>query len=192
MYLIHKVFILFISLNSVNISGVSINDFSTGKGDNNEDKKAIECVAGFFEWYKSNYREINLHTLIYTDSPANFQVSLPACRAYLQQLKSSGYISDNYVTIWMQYFNSKAEYFITNHQSAGPPEGFDLDFVLHSQEPELVLKNLKMLTYTSRTMNQNTREVIVHTQWDDWKYVVELKKINKKWHIDYISLKEPD
>ncbi len=156
------------------------------------DKEVINCVSGFFGWYKLNYRQVNSHTIIYTDSSTNFQVDTTACKNYLKSLKNSGYISNEYVKLWMQYFMSKAENFKINHQSEGPPEGFDMDLVLLSQEPELIFQSIKKLKYTVQEMSFDKGVVLVHTPYVDWKYVVELSKINKKWYIDYISLKEPE
>jgi hypothetical protein len=152
----------------------------------------VNRVYGFIKWYKINYKQINNFPLTYVDASNNYQVNLINCDKYLAQLKSSKFISQEYIRLWREYFQSKAENFKTNVQNEGPPEGFDFDFVLHSQEPELIFQGLEKLKYTIEEMNNSKAVIIVHTEWEDWKYAVELSKIKNLWYIDYISLKEPD
>jgi hypothetical protein len=152
----------------------------------------VKRVYGFMKWYKINYKQTNSFPLTYTDGSNNYQVSLTNCDKYLSHLKSSKFISQEYIRLWREYFQSKAENFKTNVQNEGPPEGFDFDFVLHSQEPELIFQSLEKLRYTMDEMSNTKAVITVHSEWEDWKYSVELSKINKIWYIDYISLKEPD
>jgi hypothetical protein len=149
-------------------------------------------IYGFLEWYKNNYIRLYEYRLTVTDSSGNYQVDKKACEGYLSELKASGFISDEYLKLWNRYFDDQSVKFKMYTQNEGPPEGFDFDLVLHTQEPEVVCKVLKNMKFTYKEKSDG--KVVVHadTGWPDWIYVFELTRINHHWYIDYISLKEPE
>lgn len=151
-----------------------------------------EVVQAFLNWYKDNYTLQYRYNMIVTDTSGNYQVDKTACSQYLDVLKSSGFISDEYLKLWNRYFDDQAEKFKINPQIEGPPEGFDFDLVLSSQEPEEVFKILEKLKFYTQKKSQNKSEIIVDTGWPDHLYLFELGRIKDRWFIDYISLKEPE
>jgi len=107
----------------------------------------IQSVKGFLHWYKNNYAKANSFGFTYQDKHGNYQVSVDQGKEYLNFLKSSGFISDKYVDIWLKYFKDKSKYLVENLQNEGPPEGFEFDLVLITQEPELVLNEIDNLQF---------------------------------------------
>jgi hypothetical protein len=155
-------------------------------------KHVIQTIDGFLTWYKDNYFRLYQYSLTYTNDSGHYQVDTNHCKQFLEELKSTGFISDVYVRLWKKYFDDQAENFKINIQNEGPPEGFDMDLVLLTQEPEEVLNHITTLRYENFDMDDHSAVVIVHTRWEEWKYIIELSNIDSHWLIDYISLKEPD
>ena len=143
-----------------------------------------QAVLGFLSWYKNNYSEANSFGLTYQDKQGNFHVSTVNCEKYLQFLKSSGYISDNYVQAWQKYFNDRAIYMDENLQSEGPPEGFEFDLVLITQEPELMLNEIDKLQFA---VSENDGKKAILQVAGQFGYDFEMVKENGKWTIEYIA-----
>lgn len=188
-------YILFLIM-ILNLKQLSASDISKHQRSyeyNKEDSIAIvKNISAFLQWYKSNYRKVYEYLLTYTDSMGYYQVDTKSCNLYLNYIKSSKLVSNEYIRLWKNYFESQAENFKTNKQNEGPPEGFDFDLVLHTQEPDEVFKSLEKIKYSIVDLSSDSANITVHTTWEDWKYAFELSKINGRWYIDYISLKEPE
>jgi len=143
-----------------------------------------ETVKAFLRWYKTNYTKANSFGYTYQDKQGNFHVSVAQGEEYLKFLKSSGYIAAKYVELWLQYFKDKADYLEKNLQNEGPPEGFEFDLVLITQEPELMLNEIDNLQFavSERNGDKAILQVAGH-----WGYDFELTKENGKWLIEYIA-----
>ncbi len=184
---------LIISCFLVSTSVVAQNSNSVVKSNISKDRTAIVGVFNnFLRWYKKNYKPLYHYKMVIHDSVGNYQVDISACRNFLLKIKKSGCVSDEYIKLWNQYFESQAERFKTYPQNEGPPEGFDMDLVLLTQEPDLLLDNIKKLKYTVVFIRKDTAEIWVHTPWETWNYRIELSKIYNHWYIDYLSFKEPE
>lgn len=144
----------------------------------------VQTVKGFLSWYKNNYAEANGFGLTYQDKQDFYHVNLTQGEKYLSFLKSSGFISDKYVAIWSKYFKDKAAYMEENLQNDGPPEGFEFDLVLITQEPELVLKEIDKLQFM---VSENTGDNAILQITGEYGYDFELVKENGKWMIEYIA-----
>lgn len=141
-------------------------------------------VKEFLSWYKSNYTQANSFGFTYQDKQGNYHVSIAQGEEYLKYLKSSGYISDKYVEDWLKYFIDKAAYLEENLQNEGPPEGFEFDLVLITQEPELVLNEVNNLQFA---VTENNGEKAILQVAGDFGYDFEMVKENGNWKIAYIA-----
>lgn len=146
----------------------------------------VQKVIQFLKWYKQNYSKARDFEFIKTDAKGNYQVNLNDCKRYLDTLKSSGCISGSYIKDWQKYFDDKAAYLAENPQNEGPPEGFDYDLVLITQEPELVLDNIRKLKYKVLKCT-STKATVGVTGKFGVDYEFEMSKSGKVWLIDYIS-----
>lgn len=144
----------------------------------------IETVKGFLKWYKENYKQANSFGFTYQDKQGNYHVSISQGEEYLNFLKSSAYISDKYVDAWLKYFKDKAQYLEENLQNEGPPEGFEFDLVLITQEPELVLNEINNLQFA---VSENDGSKAILQIAGQFGYDFELIKENGKWMIEYIA-----
>ena len=146
--------------------------------------KAIQTIQQFLFWYKKNYWEVNKTGLSFVNKKVFYEVDSAACARYLDLLMDSGYLSSNYKKLWQDYFYSKAEWWKINPQTEGPPEGFDYDLVLLTQEPELFFDKPDSLLYKVEEITPTLAVISVKA---DWTLFFEMTDEKGKWKIDYIS-----
>jgi hypothetical protein len=167
-----------------NLTNYTSGDTTIHKVFANDTLALQETVKAFLMWYKTNYTQANSFGLTYQDKQGNYNVALGNCDLYLNFLKSSGYISDTYMGLWKKYFEDKAIYLKENLSSEGPPEGFEFDLVLITQEPELILNEIDHLQFAVSENNGNKAILQVAGHWG---YDFEMTKVNDKWLIEYIA-----
>lgn len=183
--------ILFLAINPDQLFYDSKSDFKTdvvGLNNSNDKLEMIKTVKGFLHWYKKNYTKSNSFGFTYQDRNGYFQVSTTQGLEYLKFLKSSGFISQKYVDVWLKYFMDKAQYLKENPQNEGPPEGFEFDLVLITQEPELVFKEIEKMTFTV-TEKKGDKAIL---QINVLGYNIDLVKESGKWMIEYIATENYD
>ncbi|MFZ1704194.1 MAG: hypothetical protein WAT79_07595 [Saprospiraceae bacterium] len=149
----------------------------------------VHTIQSFLHWYQKNYDEVQTFRLTFTNKSGQYQVDTTACNAYLKYLQSSGYLSEVYVGLWRDYFTSKAESFVQFPQFEGPPEGFDFDLIVLTQEPELLLNFIENLTFEIVASTKNKAVVLAS---GEWPYLFEMNKEGGRWLIEYISIREPE
>jgi len=150
----------------------------------NDTTQIIGNIKQFVRWYKENYHVVNGVKFTSTDKKGNYQVNLDECKKFLNNLTSSGYISQEYVTAWTKYFESQVEYFQKNPMNEGPPEGFDHDLVFLTQEPELVWNDVEKMTFEISKDDEGKTIAILG---GDLGYTFEMGKEDGKWKIEYIA-----
>jgi hypothetical protein len=107
-------------------------------------------VENFLKWYKTNFEKMrdmqNLVVGLVGDSAtAQYRVNFDNAEKYLSKLRSSGLFSDKFLQERLQYFKDADKNLVKLKQNDGPPEGFDFDLLLHTQEPEAVLEKYNSL-----------------------------------------------
>lgn len=147
-----------------------------------------QVITKFLKWYKINMHKANNFPILIKDSADNFMINKSACNKYLALLKSSGCLSYKYIAYWKSFFNDKAIGLENNPVQSDIPDGFDLDFVLITQEPELVLNHISEIKFGIVTRYENN--IVVSLRWpqkDAMQYNFEMHKSTVGWQIDYIS-----
>ena len=103
-------------------------------------------------------------------------------------LKSSECLSNKYIAYWKSFFDDKAIGLEDNPIQSDIPGGFDLDFVLITQEPELVLSHINEMKFQTVSMyNNNIVIAMKRLQKDAMQYNFEIHKSSSFCQIDYIS-----
>ncbi len=144
-------------------------------------------VISFLKWYKKNYEEVNKFGLVNNatledyDSTKYYSVNQEQTEAYLEKIKSSGFVSENYINEWRKYFKICDNDFKKNPQNDGPPEGFDYDFILQTQEIDETLNAIEKpkMIYSKISKNKATVEIDIMMI-----LTFDLSKINGIWLID--------
>jgi len=149
---------------------------------------AQQVIIKFLKWYKANLNKANSFPILIKDSADNFMVSKAACTGYLNFLKTSKCISQKYIEHWEIYFNDKASELRDHPLQSDVPEGFDFDFVLITQEPELVLDKISRLKFKTVSINKSVALIGVTLPSDSSvQYEFEMYKSKEGWQIGYIS-----
>ena len=169
-------------------------------------KKAIHsqpaiAVIEFLKWYRAESNDISKIGLVnypeggvdslgnVTDSSKFYTVDFNGAGDYLLRLASSGFLSENYIAGQRAYFKNADKAFHQFHAYDGPPEGFDADLVMLSQDYDLAdvekaRSSTKMKTPSSATVrlvfgyNQLVLLYNLSLQDDQWK-IDEIKNVSR-------------
>ncbi|MES1181996.1 MAG: hypothetical protein ABUL44_04285 [Flavobacterium sp.] len=154
----------------------------------NDSLEANQRIISFLQWYKINLNKANNFPLLGKDSKGYYIVNKKACADYLDYLESSRSISTTYIGYWKRFFDDKAITLQKDKIKTDVPEGFDMDFVLITQEPEIILNNIDSLQFTTVSLNSTMALIGVNLPSDDSvQYEFEMRKNAGIWQIDYIS-----
>ena len=134
-------------------SNNSKNENETNNTINQEDtvrrnQELTKTVINFLNWYKANHSRLSSIELVKNsnnevfDSTKFYTVDFEATDRYLSELKKSTCISEAYLNKWRDYFKTCEANFKKNPQNDGPPDGFEYDLVMLSQEYDDDLNNI--------------------------------------------------
>lgn len=154
----------------------------------NDPTPVQQVIIKFLKWYKVNLNKANSFPFLIKDSADNFMINKTACADYLNFLKTSKCISKKYIEYWKVYFDDKAIELRDHPIQSDIPEGFDFDFILITQEPELVLNQIGKIKF--KTISMNDSVALIGLTWpgkDAMKYEFEMYKTKAGWQISYIS-----
>jgi hypothetical protein len=157
------------------------------------DEQPAKTIIDFLKWYRDNENKVgggwvnNASNETY-DSTKFYSVNFEATEKYLTELKLTGFISDKYIDKWREYFKKCDKDFKDNPSNDGPPEGFEYDLIMLSQETEENLKHLEKTQVVESKITDNTALLNLHfINGDNMQY--KLTKDNDKWLIDDIERK---
>lgn len=122
-------------------------------------EQAIKVVEEFLKWYKENYGKISEFSLVDT-SREFYSVDLSTCEEYLQLLNNSGYISHSYIKKWRTYFEKYSEQYKTALYSDGPPDSFEYDFILNTQEIDETLHRIDNIEILECIIIDNVHQLV--------------------------------
>ncbi|MEO7045416.1 MAG: hypothetical protein ABI091_08950 [Ferruginibacter sp.] len=149
---------------------------------------AQQAIVQFLKWYKINLNKANNFPILVKDSADNYMVNKAACTDYLNFLKTSQCISQKYVEYWKVFFNDKASELRDHPIQSDIPEGFDMDLVLITQEPDIILNKIGNLKFKIVSMNEKVALIGVRLPSDkSVQYEFEMYKSKAGWQIGYIS-----
>lgn len=147
-----------------------------------------QVITKFLKWYKINLHKANSFPILIKDSVDNFMINKSAGNKYLSFLKSSGCLSSRYIAYWKSFIDDKAIGLQNNPLQSDIPADFDLDFILRTQEPELVLNHISEMKFQTVSARKNDMVIGLRgPQKEAGQYNFEMHKGAAGWQIDYIS-----
>ena len=160
-----------------------------GKINGNVKHESVKTVFDFLKWYRKNYNELNQIKLVNNseadhDSTKYYSVNFKGTEDYLLRLKRNGFISDKYIDKWRRYFQEREENLRKNPQKDGPPDGFEFDFILWTQEIDETLEKIdhpKLIDVKESSTSSIVKVDIM------MRIGFTLSKRNGKWLIDNIE-----
>ena len=96
-------------------------------------------------------------------------------------------MSEKYLESWRNYFNHAEQNFKDNPQFDGPPDYFDYDFVMLSQDFMEELEELNKTNVSKEQIDSNTALVVLTFKVSLTKMSYQLSLVEGKWQIDDIE-----
>lgn len=163
---------------------------STPATQESDSSAAAQTTIEFLKWYRDHIKELSQITLINQTDQGNttqsYSVNFPGTQAYLEAFKQSGYVSNQYINSWQDYFQKSEQAFKDSPQHEGPPQGFDYDFVFNSQDYEEELTQMEQLTITPLSIDSQKSTLLVAFPTSH-QLKFGLTKQADKWMIDQIK-----
>jgi len=162
-----------------------------------KDSDDVELVKSFLEWYKMNrdiIYEIDMIKGGYVSdgfdsyvSNGFYRVDMDECRKFLEMFKSTGYVSDKFINHWSDYFKYYEQHFKENEIDDGPPDGFDYDLILLTQEMVEALRTIPYLMKIEEIRRNDTNHSAIKVNLNSISLIFELSRnAEKKWQLDMI------
>jgi hypothetical protein len=149
---------------------------------------AQKVITKFLQWYKVNLNKANSFPILVKDRNDFYSVNKKAVTDYLNYIKSSNCISPKYLEHWQKFFDDKAIQLKKDKLKSDIPEGFDFDFVLITQEPDLLLNQINRAKF--KTISINKSMALIGVSWsgkEPMEYEFEMYYGKDGWQISYIS-----
>lgn len=126
----------------------------------------LSCINNakkFLLWYKDNFTQINEveNSLVKTENVEYYRVDFNESDKFLALLKSSGYISNFFLEKLKEYINNSEQNLQKIKQKDGPPEGFDFDLILLTQEYAPLLENIPVNIDIKLKEEENDTKIII-------------------------------
>ena len=151
-------------------------------------KEPVKTVVDFLKWYRENYKKISKIQMVNIppteDTNSFYTINVDETERYLTVLKKSGFVSDRYLEQWRDYFKKAGIKLEQNPMNDGPPEGFEFDFVLWTQEIDETLEAINYPKLISCKITKNKAVVKIDILM---RLEFKLAKQNGKWLIDDIQ-----
>lgn len=148
-----------------------------------DSQRASQTVVAFLSWYKTHLLPISRILLVNQLPDKPYSVNLKNGERYLAYLNSSHLLTDTYLSEWRTYFRERDAGFRLSPQSEGPPNGFEYDLVMLSQEVDQQMASLKSLKIDKVTIVKN-RATVELTLLGSYEF--RLVKQNSRWLINEI------
>lgn len=149
-----------------------------------------KTIIDFLHWYKNNMTRLDSFSLVNTafggDTTKFYSVNFEATEAYLAEFKKSGFVSDKYVQVMRGYFKKCDDYLKKHPENDGPPDGFEFDLVMWSQEYDEDLANIDKSKVIDQTIADNKATVKLGFPTGG-HLLYKLSKQGDKWLIDRIE-----
>ena len=176
-----------------NTSDIPTERYSTAQIDSSRTEANPDTtILSFLRWYRNNQERldaipmVNNATGMVYDSARFYSVNFDASEKYLKEFDKSGYVSAIYIDKWRKYFKNADVNFKAHPQNDGPPDYFDYDFVMHSQEFDEDFNNLDSVKVDSRGENSHKTTALL-TFISGQKLTFQLTRHGDRWLIDQID-----
>lgn len=166
------------------------------------DERSIEqTIVNFLHWHKNpGIDSVNTHYAIVKDIPINKKfkrrtIDKKGVEKYLLFLKRSNYLSEAYLNNLRGYFYKIGEGLdrdpAIQKSAIIKIDGLDLDFILHTFEPEEILDFVDHGLFKQIAIVSNKAIAQFYIPDSSTRLLVTLTKVNEKWLIDDLGYYDP-
>lgn len=153
-------------------------------------KQPAKTIIDFLHWYRTD-QTINTFELVDNtdntpfDSTRFYAVNFTETEKYLGALKATGFVSEKYRNHWRAHFKTCAQILRENPANDGPPEGFEYDFIMLSQDYEDDLKDLDQAKVLIQFVFEKRAYIKIRFPHGNI-LTYELVRAGNRWEIDRI------
>lgn len=142
-------------------------------------RRIASTVKGFYRWYHNNYNSVNSFKLVPNAGKEGYQyrVDFIALEQYLNKLRSSGYLSRQFIEKERAYYLKCDRDMQDRHQCNGPPGGLEYDRILFTQEIEYEMSEVIKAAVVDISISENRASATVY------RYTIELIREEGAWKI---------
>lgn len=153
-------------------------------------KQPAGTILQFLQWYRSNVKQIKQIELVRhsgnPDSSNYYEVSPEGAEQYLASLQESGYVTDNYIDKWREYFDKCNDNLRKSPQTETPVKGLDFDLVMLSKDYEEDLARIERTSVEWQNVSNDVGSITVSLP-SAGRLKYKIMKQDGKWLIDDIK-----
>lgn len=139
----------------------------------------ITFIKRFLVWYKDNYTQLNSLEIVKKDDKDNYTVDFNKSKLYLANLNKGGFFDEEFISNLSKHFDKCEKRFTEDPQNDGPPQGFDYDLILLTQDIQSVFDKISTLKIIEEKATDNKASVKIDV---DMRLDFKLKYFNG-WRI---------
>ncbi len=155
----------------------------SGNAKSKQKAELKEATKKFFDWYRQKYPSLSKLILVNKTgigAAAAYRVKWTAVDTFMNAIRNSDMFNHEYISTWSDFFIARDDYFKTHPQRKGIPLGFEYDFVLLTNTPQKVIKQVDKMKVHAVNYAEDTYLVEVEAQ--NW-YMLYYKRESGKWKI---------
>jgi hypothetical protein len=163
---------------------------ATPPADEAFNKQPAGTVMHFLQWYRTNVQQIKQIELVShsadPDSSKYYVVNAEGAEEYLDVLQKSGFVTDNYIAKWREYFQKCNDNLRKSPQTEMPVKGLDFDLVMLSRDYHEDLARIEKSTVEWQNVSNDVGSITVSLP-SAGRLKYKITKQDGKWLIDDIK-----
>ena len=152
-------------------------------------KEPAKTVINFLKWYRENEKELSKIQMVnmppIEETNSFYTVNFDETERYLTELKKSGFVSDKYLERRRDYFKKADIKLRQDPVNDGPPDGFEFDLILLTQDIDDTLEAINNPKLISSQITKDNAIVKLDIMM---RLEYKLSKQGDKWLIDHIQV----
>jgi hypothetical protein len=153
-------------------------------------KQPAGTIMHFLQWYRTNVQQIKKIELVShsadPDSSMYYVVNAEGAEQYLDALQKSGFVTDNYIAKWREYFKKCNDNLRKSPQTEMPVKGLDFDLVMLSGDYQEDLARVERSTVEWQNVSNDVGSITVSLP-SAGRLKYKITKQDGKWLIDDIK-----
>jgi hypothetical protein len=163
---------------------------ATPPSDEAFNKQPAGTILNFLQWYRSNVTQIKQIELVNhstnPDSSNYYVVNADGAEQYLDAFQKSGFVTDNYIDKWREYFRKCNDNLRKSPQTETPVKGLDFDLVMLSKDYKEDLTRIEKSTVEWQNVSNDVGSITVGLP-SAGRLKYKIIKQDGKWLIDDIK-----
>lgn len=163
---------------------------ATPPSDEAFNKQPAGTIMHFLQWYRTNVTQIKKIELVShsadPDSSMYYVVNEEGAEQYLDALQKSGFVTDNYIDKWREYFRKCNDNLRKSPQTEMPVKGLDFDLVMLSGDYQEDLAGIEKSTVEWQNVSNDVGSITVSLP-SAGRLKYKIAKQDGKWLIDDIK-----